>query len=1104
MKKHLILLVITMLVLSNSSNYAQTVVNINGIRYLIENEKAIVGRQDKDLSGDIVIPPSIEHDGRTFPVTEFVQPTNLTAWSSNTVTTEGGAFQSCPIKSVIIPPSISTIAAGAFADCTYLQSVELPNNLKSIGAASFSNCVSLEYIDIPESVNSFGSSSQYGFVSYTFGGCSKLKTIHIPTCIKALNAGCFKGAGIDSIYIPQTITALYDDCLASPNLRIVKMGIADLSKINYSQACFGVGNIDNANLYIPKGSITVYQEYEPWSNFKSIQEYGEEGETFVPDQVNIIYNGLKYILKEGRAIVSKQPQSLAGDIIIPEKVSYNEKDYPVTSITAPTDLVCYSNNTILCTGGAFQGSNIESISIPSSITTIEAGTFQNCRNLKKVLLPSTVTKLCAACFAGCYNLEEINIPDGLNDLGSQTNYGYRSYVFGECRKIKSIKIPSGVKTLASGCFLNSGLETIIIPASCSIMAEDCLDTQNLRTVTIYVRNLDNLSYTESCFGNVSNTELVVPKGCKQVYQEYYPWMSFKSIVEFDDGNEEFVPTKIITRINNIRYILDGKNAIIGRQNKDLSGDITIPSSVTYEGKEYVVNGMVTPTNLISWSSNTVSTENGAFQTCPISSITLPPTISVISAGAFYGCSNLESINIPEGVKQLGAACFAGCSKLVEIQIPESVNDFGGYTKYGYKSFIFGDCTSLKKINIPKNITKLTEGCFKGSGLEIFIIPSNVVKLEEDCFNMSRLKGIKITHTNLNTLTYTESIFSNVSNVSLYVPEGTANLYKEFYPWKNFKEIVEYKDQDDEFYFNAYGISYMLTTESSSMRGNRAQDETESLYLKEYIASGISLKQIGIPSKEGYTFSGWSNLPKTMPAHDIIVTGSFTVNKYKLTYKVDDQEYKSFNIEFGSTITAETNPTKEGYTFSGWSEIPTTMPANDVVVTGSFTVNKYKLTYKVDDQEYKSFNIEFGSTITAETNPTKEGYTFSGWSEIPTTMPANDVIVEGTFSINSYTITYMIDDAIFDTQNVEYAATITPPTAPTRDGYSFEWLDVPATMPANDITIIGSYTSGVGFVHSDEQNEKWYTLEGKPINTPRKGINIKRTAEGKTKKVMVKY
>ena len=55
-----------------------------------------------------------------------------------------------------------------------------------------------------------------------------------------------------------------------------------------------------------------------------------------------------------------------------------------------------------------------------------------------------------------------------------------------------------------------------------------------------------------------------------------------------------------------------------------------------------------------------------------------------------------------------------------------------------------------------------------------------------------------------------------------------------------------------------------------------------------------------------------------------------------------------------------SPMKEGYTFSGWSEIPETMPAQDVTVTGSFTINKYKLTYMVDGAEYKSYEIEFGA------------------------------------------------------------------------------------------------------------------------------------------------
>ena len=74
----------------------------------------------------------------------------------------------------------------------------------------------------------------------------------------------------------------------------------------------------------------------------------------------------------------------------------------------------------------------------------------------------------------------------------------------------------------------------------------------------------------------------------------------------------------------------------------------------------------------------------------------------------------------------------------------------------------------------------------------------------------------------------------------------------------------------------------------------------------------------------------------MPAADVVVMGSFTINSYTLTYKVDGEVYKSYDVEYGAAITPEPEPTKEGYTFSGWSEIPETMPAHNVTVTGSFT------------------------------------------------------------------------------------------------------------------------------------------------------------------------
>ena len=876
-----------------SSAFTQTVTNVDGIRYLIEGNNAIVGRQDKELSGDIVIPASITYNGTIYQVTGMVAPTNITAWSSNTVTTEGGAFQSCRITSISLPTSITTIAAGAFNGCSNLSSVSLPSNLVSIGAASFAGCNQLQTLEIPETVESFGSNSAYGFISYTFGGCTKLKNLNIPNKISTITNGCFKGCGLDSIYIPQSVRSLGEESFATNTLRIVKMGVANLNQLSYTQTTFS--NVENIDLYVPKGSLTLYQEYEPWSNFKSIQEYGEEGETFTPDQINITTNGIKYILKNSQATIGRQNKDLSGDIIIPEYVTFNNQEYPVTGMVAPTDLVCYSGNSISCTGGAFQGSKITSIVLPQSIKIIAAGAFQNCAQLEKVVLPESIIQLSAACFAGCYNLYEINIPEGITDLASNTAYGYRSYVFGGCSKIKNFNIPNGVTRLASGCFQSSGLEYITIPAQCLILDEGSLNVNSLKEVKLCVRDMNQLTYTESVFGNVSKTSLLVPHGSKQVYQEYYPWMNFKEINEFDDGKEVFIPSILTVRIDDIRYVLDNNsNASVGRQNKDLSGDIVIPESVVYNNKEYIVNKIVAPTDVTAWSSNTVSTENGAFQSCPITSISIPQTITMIPAGAFYGCSNLREVKLSEGLKQLGAACFAGCRSIEELQIPNSVTDFGSYTAYGFKSYIFGNCSSLKKVNIPTGITKFTEGCFKGCGLEIFIIPSTVKTLQEDCFNVSGLKALKITHSELNKLNYTESIFSNVSNVTLYVPEGTSKLYNQFYPWKNFKEIVEYKDQNDEYLFNAYSVTYVVSTPDSNASNAKARLKATSstaqhdIFAKQYNASGITIEDITIPEKEGFVFKGWTNIPSIMPSKDIVVEAVFEaatgINEIKVAEK----------------------------------------------------------------------------------------------------------------------------------------------------------------------------------------------------------------------------
>ena len=168
--------------------------------------------------------------------------------------------------------------------------------------------------------------------------------------------------------------------------------------------------------------------------------------------------------------------------------------------------------------------------------------------------------------------------------------------------------------------------------------------------------------------------------------------------------------------------------------------------------------------------------------------------------------------------------------------------------------------------------------------------------------------------------------------------------------------------------------------------------------------------------------------------------------FTLLYKVDGVDYKSYQVEYGASITAEPAPTKEGYTFSGWSEIPETMPAHDVTVTGTFSINKYKLTYTVDGEVYKTYEMEYGATITPEVEPTKEGYTFSGWSEIPATMPAHDVTVTGTFTLDT------------------------------------------------GIEQIMSNANGDVMI---------FTIDGKRVDNLKKGMNIIRMSDGTTRKVVVK-
>jgi uncharacterized repeat protein (TIGR02543 family) len=125
------------------------------------------------------------------------------------------------------------------------------------------------------------------------------------------------------------------------------------------------------------------------------------------------------------------------------------------------------------------------------------------------------------------------------------------------------------------------------------------------------------------------------------------------------------------------------------------------------------------------------------------------------------------------------------------------------------------------------------------------------------------------------------------------------------------------------------------------------------------------------------------------------TATWTVNKYQVTFTADGVTLKSESQDYGTVIVAPNAPTKEGYTFSGWSpELTegTTVPANDVTYTAVYTVNKYYVIYMVDGQEWARDEVAYGETIVLRQYTPETGYAFNGWvsDEQYTTMPAHDV------------------------------------------------------------------------------------------------------------------
>lgn len=157
-------------------------------------------------------------------------------------------------------------------------------------------------------------------------------------------------------------------------------------------------------------------------------------------------------------------------------------------------------------------------------------------------------------------------------------------------------------------------------------------------------------------------------------------------------------------------------------------------------------------------------------------------------------------------------------------------------------------------------------------------------------------------------------------------------------------------------------------------------------------TGAALPTADDMTYTGHTFNGWYDneglTGDPVTAISDTETGNkaywakWEIHQYTITVKPENGKADiTITQDYGTPITAPTL-TREGYQFNGWDKtFPTTMPAGDMTITAQWTLNRYTISYNLNNGTATgnpdSYTVE-SDAITLNT-PTRPGYTFTGWS-----------------------------------------------------------------------------------------------------------------------------